>query len=202
MGLPTIGTVLLFAGNKLTSEQQKYWMFCRGQELPVASFTQLYSVIGTTYGGTVNVNFNLPDLRGRVAIGTEKATSNALGQKGGDEEVTLTVDQLPSHSHVVMNQPADQYMRLSSAALELEETAVPQEGDGPGLGVFVASGFNRSVNIYVDKNTPNKIKGQALTAYKTTAILNSGGGKPHTNMQPYLVMNYIIAYNGTYPIRN
>lgn len=95
-----IGEIRMFAGNFAPSG----WAFCNGQVLPIAENEVLYALLGTTYGGDGQTTFALPDLRGRLPIhqGTSSTgTSYSLGQTGGSETVSLSVNQLPSHTHVV-----------------------------------------------------------------------------------------------------
>ncbi len=149
------------------------WMLCSGQTLNISTYSALYSLIGTTFGGNGTSTFNLPDLRGRVVIGIGQGTGLSnynLGNAGGVETVTLTANQIPSHSHTVGT--------LSSVG----------NSDSPG-GNFIAKNsegieqFGSSVN----------------TSLGSSAIGNTGGGQSHSNMQPYLALRYIIAVQGIYP---
>src|SRR6185295_12464655 len=100
MSEPFIGMIVMFAGNFAP----RNWAFCNGQLLSIAQNTALFSILGTTYGGDGRTTFALPDLRGRVPIhpGQGPGTSNySLGQQGGVENVTVTQNQLPAHSHGV-----------------------------------------------------------------------------------------------------
>src|SRR5512136_1755003 len=93
MGTPFVGEIRMFGGNFAPAG----WMFCEGQLLPIAENETLFNLIGTTYGGDGQSTFALPDLRGRVPI--HQGSGFTLAQMGGVEEVTLTVNQIPSHSH-------------------------------------------------------------------------------------------------------
>lgn len=98
---PTIGTVTIFAGNTAPNG----WLFCQGQLLDINQYTDIYLVIGTTYGGDGQYTFALPDLRGRVAISAGQApgmNAYTLGQDGGNEQIVVTAGQLP-HTHAVSN---------------------------------------------------------------------------------------------------
>jgi len=97
----TLGTVQLFAGNFAP----RNWAFCRGQQLDIANNSALFSLLGTIYGGDGETNFRLPDLRGRVIVGAGDQpglTPRPEGQMGGAERHTLSLDELPSHSHGIV----------------------------------------------------------------------------------------------------
>ncbi len=102
---PFIGEISLFGGNFAPRD----WAFCDGQLLPIASYTALFSILGTTYGGDGETTFALPDLRGRAALGEGRGAGLSdwrLGYRGGDETITLNINQLPSHNHQVDPGPA------------------------------------------------------------------------------------------------
>src|SRR5678815_970125 len=100
MAQPYVGEIRMFAGNFAPAG----WMFCEGQLLPISQNETLFQLIGTTYGGDGQETFALPDLRSRVPLhmGTSLGTTFVLGQNGGVESVTLTSQQIPSHSHGFM----------------------------------------------------------------------------------------------------
>ena len=92
-----IGEIRLFAGNFAP----RHWEYCHGQMLPISNHSALFSIVGTTYGGDGRTTFALPDLRGRVPLGSGTApglTDHRLGQKGGSESNTLELNQLPVQS--------------------------------------------------------------------------------------------------------
>lgn len=98
---PFLGEVMIFAGNYTPLDYQD----CNGQQLPISSNSALYSVFGTTYGGNGTTTFNLPDLRGRVVVGQGQGaglSNYVLGQRGGVETVSLTLAQIPAHTHSLM----------------------------------------------------------------------------------------------------
>ena len=170
---PFIGEIIMFGGNFAP----RGWALCDGQLLPISQNTALFSILGTTYGGDGRTTFALPDLRGRVAIheGNGPGLSDyRLGQKGGTEHVTLTTAQIPSHSH---NLGADSAAGTSN---------VPTNNILANTG-----GFDNEYST----NNPN-------TNLKSSAISNTGGGQSHTNIQPYLAVNYIIALVGVFPSRS
>lgn len=174
---PTLGEIAMFAGNFAP----KGWAFCDGQLLPISQNTALFSILGTTYGGNGQTTFALPDLRGRVPVhvGTGPGLSSyILGQKGGAERITLSVTNIPSHTHVVnafkaTGGAADP----TNALLAKYGTTVPP--DGP----------------YVSGKTPD-------TTLDNQTIGNTGGGQPVDVRPPSLGINFIIALVGIFPSRS
>ncbi len=166
MAQPYIGEIRMFAGNFAP----RGWMFCEGQLLPISENEALFQLIGTTYGGDGNDTFALPDLRGRLPI--HMGNGFTLADTGGAEEVTLTVQQIPAHTHPV----------LSSSA--------PGTSSAPKDNVLAktTTGF-----LYINEN-PNK-------QMAMTSINNTGGSQPHTNFQPYLCVDFIISLVGIFPSR-
>ena len=110
MSQPFIGEIRMFGGNFAPVN----WAFCEGQVLSISEFSALYNLIGTTYGGDGVTTFNLPDLRGRLPM--HLGTGYVIGQPGGTEQVTLTTQQIPSHSHVVAAKTAGNASSPSGAA--------------------------------------------------------------------------------------
>lgn len=145
--------------------------------MSIAQNTALFSILGTTYGGNGQTTFALPDLRGRVPMHTGAGpglSSRQLGQMGGTETVSLNVNQLPAHSHS-MNAYSE-----AGAVTTPKGTLLANTGLGD--------------NEFRDSGT--------LVAMHGQAIGNTGGGQPVSIVQPYLVLNYLIALNGIYPSRN
>lgn len=149
------------------------WMFCHGQLLPISQFDALFALIGTTYGGDGQETFALPDLRGRVIEGFDDSFA-PLGMLGGVESVSLLATQVPAHSHTV------------------------GVGTAPGTSSNPAGRFLAESSIAGLK--PYSAAGSSSMA--SESIASAGGGQPHDNMQPYLVMNYIIATEGIFPSPN
>ena len=171
---PFIGEIIMFGGNFAP----KGWALCDGSLLSISDNQALFSILGTTYGGDGRTNFALPDLRGRVSIHAGQGpglSPRSLGQKGGEEKVTLTTSQMPSHSHAVgcSDQIGNQPTPVNH---------IPSAEAAGGADVYQSS-------------APNQTMSAAM-------IENTGGGQAHDNMQPYLAVNYIIALVGTYPSRN
>jgi microcystin-dependent protein len=146
------------------------WAFCNGQLLPISQYDALFSLLGTTYGGDGQTTFALPDLRGRAPIHTNSAYPQ--GAVVGSETVTLTQGQLPGHNHL-------------AGALTGAGSANKPDG-------AVWAGSTIGDNKYIDTlNAPGVLNPAVLQ--------NAGGSQPHDNMQPYLVINFIIALEGIYP---
>jgi len=164
MAQPYVGEIRMFAGNFAPAG----WMFCEGQLLPISENETLFNLIGTTYGGDGQSTFALPDLQGRIPI--HQGSGYTLAETGGVEEVTLTVNQIPSHTHPL----------LGSA-----DPASSKVITGGVFGRTPAEGYSS------DTFLPT-----ALAANSVTSI---GGSQPHTNFQPYLCLNYIISLFGIYP---
>ncbi|MGC4016905.1 MAG: tail fiber protein [Luteolibacter sp.] len=144
------------------------WFFCEGQLLPISEYETLFNLIGTTYGGDGQSTFALPDLRGRLPV--HMGNGFTLAETGGVEEITLTVSQIPAHSHPL----------LASTA----------SGDqiSPDGNVLANS---PNVTPYL-----NDVPGASLN---TGAIQSDGGSQPHTNFQPYLCVDFIISLFGIFP---
>lgn len=176
MSEPFVAEIRIFAGNFAP----RGWAFCNGQLLPVSQNTALFSLIGTTYGGDGRSTTALPNMQGRAPMHPGRGpglTSRRLGQRGGAETVTLSEAQMPNHQHT---------LRASSAAAD-------EEGDTNPSGN--ATGVPEAANtIYA---SASNLQPMAENIYQS-----AGGSQAHNNMQPYLVMNFIIALVGLYPSRS
>jgi microcystin-dependent protein len=186
---PFLGEIKLFGGNYAPVN----WDFCAGQQLSIADNPDLYAVIGTTYGGDGSVHFMLPDLRGRVALGTGQGPGLSTvqsGQVGGQESVELSVENLPSHTHVatLVNNQFDRLRLGKSNGVR----SVPQDGDIPSA--------SSNVNIY-GPNDYNTAEGQYVNTFEGATIGNTGGSETFSIREPYLGLNYIICINGPIPQR-
>ncbi|MEM1181031.1 MAG: tail fiber protein [Acidobacteriota bacterium] len=173
MSEPFVGEVRMFAGNFAP----RGWAFCDGQLLAVSQNDALFSLLGTIYGGDGRTTFGLPDLRGRVPIhpGSGPGLSpRRLGAKAGSEKETLTVNQLPSHTHD---------WRVSNAA------ATERLPTGGAYAQHAASDFY--------KQNP------ATSVNMNAAVISGiGGSRSHSNLMPFLCINFIIALFGIYPSRH
>jgi len=167
MGQPYVGEIRMFGGNF----EPAGWKFCEGQLLPISEFETLFNLIGTTYGGDGQSTFALPDLRGRVPI--HMGSGSIIGQLGGVETVTLTMNQIPSHSHVLLATTTGSVLSPSGALPALASGGVS------GLQTYGPTPANTNLN-------PNSIQ-------------NAGGSQPHSNFQPYLCVSFIISLFGIFP---
>ena len=177
MADPFLGEIIMFGGNFAP----RGWALCDGQRLPISQNSALFSLLGTTYGGDGRTDFALPDLRGRVPMhaGTGPGlSSRALGAKGGVENVTLTVSQIPTHNHTIT-------VPIS------EETA---DQNSPS-GNYLAEPENDPIYHDTAATGPGNTLGGAIAS-------NTGGGQDHDNMQPWLTVNFIIALQGVFPSRS
>jgi microcystin-dependent protein len=146
------------------------WAQCNGQLLPINQNQALFSLLGTTYGGDGRVNFALPDLRGRVPI--HLGNGFTQGQMSGEENHTLTLQELPAHNHGAV------------ASASAPDVNTPQNN-------FWAS--NTGFTPYA--STPNETMSGA-------ALSSVGGSQPHNNLSPYLALNICIALVGVFPSRD
>ncbi len=170
MATPYVGEIRMFAGNFAPVG----WQFCAGQLLSISENETLFQLIGTTYGGDGESTFALPDLQSRIPIhqGQGPGLSNyVLSETGGVEEVTLTVSQIPTHSHAFL------------ASTNIDNSPNPS-GNVTGSATLV--------NVYRDQGTP-------AISFDPNAVTSEGNSLPHSNIQPYLCVNFIIAMFGIYP---
>lgn len=171
MSEPYVGEIRMFAGNFAP----RGWAFCDGQLQAISQNDALFSLVGTTYGGDGQNTFGLPDLRGRIPIHAGSSPGGStyiLGARGGSESVTLTTAQLPSHSHQMMAS---------------DDPASETRPEGNALAGDIA------IDIY---RSPI-----GLTNFNQQAISPVGGSQSHTNVQPFLCINFIISLFGIYPSR-
>ncbi|WP_025764200.1 phage tail protein [Dyadobacter tibetensis] len=174
-----LGEIKMFAGSYPPSG----WAFCNGQLLAISSHTALFSLLGTNYGGDGEETFALPDLRGRVPIhaGNGPGLSQyRLGQKGGAEQVTLTSNNLPAHTH--------------EATLKIGVSDQPGNTSNPVGAILANSGaFDKE---YTDQDSTG-------TLGKTSVTINpTGSSQPVDIRQPYNTVNFIIALTGVFPPRD
>ncbi len=173
---PFIGEIRMFAGNFAP----RGWAFCDGQILSIAQYSALFSLLGTTYGGDGRTTFALPDLRGRVPMHAGSGpglTNRPQGQSGGSETNTLTVNQMPSHTHTAT---------ANNPVYDDEANSDDPTGTYPAVS---------GENMYSDQTSGDG-------AIPEVTIGNSGGGQAVNNMQPYVTVRFIIALQGIFPSRN
>lgn len=164
MAQPYVGEIRMFAGNFAPAG----WMFCEGQLLPISENETLFQLIGTTYGGDGESTFGLPDLRGRLPV--HQGNGFILAETGGAEEITLTVNQIPAHSHSTL--------------------ASSQNALQAGASTHVL-GQPRVIDLYRTAQPNSPLAPQAVGV--------AGGSQPHTNFQPYLCVDFIISLFGIFP---
>ena len=186
MAFPYIGQIILVAFDFAPAG----WAKCDGSLLPIAENESLFFLIGTTYGGDGESTFAVPDLRGRLAVGMGTGpglSTMFIGEASGFEDVTLTTNQLPSHLHALTGQP--------TASLACK--------NGPGnsrspVGNVPAIEAAGSTMLFSSGTPDSNMSSAAIPA----VIANSGAtgsATPHTNMQPFLTLNYCISLFGEYP---
>ncbi|MBK6974748.1 MAG: tail fiber protein [Candidatus Methylophosphatis roskildensis] len=170
MADPFLGEIRIFAGNFAPQG----WELCQGQLLPIAENDALFALIGTTYGGDGQTTFALPSLSGRVGLHQGTGPSlmpRTIGESGGAENVTLSSQHLPVHNHAAV-------------------------GSGTGANQLSPSGNFWSTDPGGNTGAYSNTAGSQMAA---TAIGAAGGGQPHDNVQPFLVINFIIALQGIFP---
>src|SRR5688572_13367405 len=150
----------------------KGWALCNGQLLPINQNQALFSLLGTTFGGDGRVNFALPDLRSRTPI--HVGSGHTLGERGGEQAHTLSIAELPTHTHV------------------LSATSVLSTTSTAGSGVMLSQ--SAGANLYAADNN--------LVAMSPATITNTGGSQAHLNMQPFLTLSFCIALQGIFPSPN
>jgi microcystin-dependent protein len=170
MSDPFVGEIRMFAGTFAPAG----WAFCAGQLMPISENDVLFNLIGTTYGGDGQETFGLPDLQGRVPVhmgqGPGISQNYIIGQKFGVESVTVSIPQLPQHTHpmIASTDTADQVTGANGVV-----AATPQ------------------LSMYFTSQTDSALNNNTLTPM--------GGSQPHDNMMPYLCISYIISLFGIYP---
>ena len=182
---PYLANVTIFGG----TFAPRGWAFCQGQLMQISQNDALFALIGTTYGGDGQTTFALPDLRGRVAVhpGQGPGLSNyALGQIGGNESITITSNQMASHTHAVVS--------FTSAG--------PGASNVPGTTDMPTNNVPAPVN-----NSPASYNTAAGTESLGPSTVNgttniAGNSQPVEIIPPYLAMNYIICVEGIFPSRN
>jgi microcystin-dependent protein len=169
MAQPYVGEIRMFAGNFPPNG----WMFCEGQTLPISENEVLFQLIGTTYGGDGEETFNLPNLASRVPMhmGTgPDGTTYQIGEMAGTEQETLSVQQIPNHSHPLTASTSVGNVQPPANAVLAQSTV----GD-----------------MYI-QDTPD-------SNLAANAVSPAGGSQPHENTQPFLVINFIISLFGIFP---
>jgi microcystin-dependent protein len=165
MAEPFLSEVRIFSFNYAP----RGWAFCNGQFLPINQNQALFSLLGTTFGGNGQTTFALPNFQGCVPI--HVGAGHTLGEKAGSESVTLSIQQMTQHFHVM------QASNTNANVLDPQNAV---------LGA-VNNEYGAPAN---------------LTTLNPLSVTNTGGSQPHTNMQPYLALNFCIALQGIFPSPN
>ena len=178
----TIGEIRMFAGNFAP----RNWAFCQGQLLPISQNTALFSILGTTYGGNGQTTFALPNFSSREAVGVGQGpglSAISLGESAGTENTTLTVNQIPAHTHTAT--PAG--LTLGSKAER------PGTTDTPVSNYF---------SILTGSNLYSSTQDVSMANMNAPALSPTGASQPFAQRAPYLGMNHIICMFGIFPSRN
>jgi microcystin-dependent protein len=175
MSSPFLGEIEIFGFNFAPYG----WAQCNGQLLPVTQNTALFSLLGTQFGGDGHSTFGLPNLQGQIPVGPGQGpglSRYTIGETAGAETVTLTVSEIPSHTHTL---PVDPGAGRSPA---------------PSPSTVLGATGRGAPEVYADAAT----SGAMMTVSSVGA---SGGSQPHNNMMPYLTLNYCISLQGVFPVR-
>jgi len=176
MSDPFVGEITMFAGNFAP----RNWAFCDGRLIAISENTTLFSLLSNRYGGDGRTTFGLPDMRGRLPVhfGTGLGLTNkSIGERQGTEAVTLDTSEIASHKHTV----------------QASSTTASQADP---VGLVLARSATASTAIYAEADPNNK------TNMPEDMIGHSGENQQHTNIMPYLCLNFIISLQGIYPPRN
>jgi microcystin-dependent protein len=179
MSDPYVGEIRLFGGNFAPAG----WAFCNGQPLPISENETLFQLIGTTYGGDGQETFNLPNLQSRVPLhqGTLAGNTYTIGQVAGTEQVTLTSNQIPGHSHLMSTTG-----EAGTTSTPSTSTIMADEGPSGISSVFAYQPFD----------------GANQVSLNPVSVGLAGSSQPHTNIQPYLALSFIISLFGIFPTQN
>jgi microcystin-dependent protein len=182
MSAPFVGEIRVFAFDFAP----KGWALCAGQLMAIAQNPALFAILQTFYGGNGVSTFALPNLQGQAPMHTGQGkglSDRVLGEMGGEQTVTLALDELPAHDHSVQ---ADQHLAQSAdPSGGIYQRANYDDGNGHAIGV----------DIY------NTIVESPDTPLDPQSVLSAGNGGPHNNMMPSLVLNFCIALQGIYPTK-
>lgn len=154
----------------------KGWALCNGQFLPINQNQALFALLGTTYGGNGQTTFALPNLRGRLPV--HEGAGHTLGEAAGSTAVTINIQTLPTHTH---------FLSSNMAVVNANQNAT--------IGVPGGNNWANTGKQQWNTAAPNAVM-------NPQAVTNVGGNQPHTNMMPYLVLNFIIALQGIFPSQN
>jgi microcystin-dependent protein len=180
MGTPFLSEIRIMSFNFAP----KGWAMCNGQTLPINQNQALFSLLGTTYGGNGQTTFALPNLRGRVPM--HMGNGHTLGETAGSTAVTINIQTMASHNHPMNARNAAAVQGVPGKTPTNNTLAQGAAAPPPGT----------AVNIYGTGPI------DPAQTFLPTMITNVGGSQPHTNMEPYLVLNFCIALQGAFPSQN
>ncbi|NEU07407.1 phage tail protein [Flavihumibacter sp. R14] len=179
MDLPYLAEIMIVSFNF----PPRGWAMCNGQFLPINQNQALFSLLGTTYGGNGQTTFALPNLRGRAPI--HMGNGHDLGEAAGQTAHTVTISELPAHNHEIQK-PATGFVNAKAKIGTTANMTTPEGNYFAGNTAETKRFSNRS-----DSSLGNGVP----------TVGSVGGSQPHNNMQPYLVLNYVIALQGVFPTR-
>lgn len=195
-----IGTIQSFAFNFAPRD----WALCNGQTLAISQYQALFSLLGTNYGGNGQSNFLLPNLQSRLQIGQGNGaglTPRVIGETGGNENVSLTLNNLPAHTHTINSSGLQVTTTIGLAPIASNPATAPSatnaylgaSGGGPG-----------SASIYSNQqgNGPVPLQGVSNAVSGAITAAQTGSNTPAPVMNPFLAVNFSIALNGIFPSRN
>lgn len=189
---PFLGQITIYAFNFAPQG----WALCHGQLLPISQNTALFALLGTTFGGDGKSTFALPDLQGRVPIGVGQGlglTEYVVGQEDGSETIVLNTSEMASHAHAFDSSAMQGTLRCYDGRGNQRDAT----GNVPAVeSAGVTAAFSDAAPL-----TSNLASG-AVAVTGALALTPTGGGQPHANLQPFLVLNYCIAMSGIFPSRS
>ena len=195
------GSIVMFAGNSAPNG----WLICDGSAVSRSSYSKLFGIIGTTYGaGDGSTTFNLPDLKGRLLVGTSPDIT--LNSAGGEEVHSLSVDEIPAHSHTVASHGHTNGITVTTPRLSHSVTQASFSYNKPTMTALIGTGTGRTYAAFISTvNAERRIDVSVDTHPATDCTVSGsisdcsqfdtesdGEGNAHSNMQPFITMNYII----------
>jgi len=194
-----LGTIQPFAFNFVPIG----WYACNGQTLAISSNQALFALLGTTYGGNGTTTFQLPNLQGLHAISQGTSTSGTtyvMGETGGSNAVSVLLSNLPAHNHPTFANPASPGITINgSSSTGAANTAVGNYIAGKTAGT---TGLNTGDLFATAAGTLGALNAATVTASAASMTGAAGGSQPLSIQNPYLVLNFCIAYQGIFPTRS
>ena len=180
----TLAEIRMFAGNF----NPRGWLYCQGQLLPIAQWTAVFALVGTTYGGNGQTTFGVPDFRGRIGVGAQFSQGPGLpayqlGEMAGTPTTTLILSNLPFHNHTITGSVIPQ--------VNNDTAGLTDDATNKRLGA-TGNNFTAATSDLVNMAPP----------VSTLALGFAGSNQPINNRSPYLGMNFIMCVEGIFPSRN